>query len=185
MSKIVSGLFYFTSFIPLWISVLFIDFKSCIENTEHLWTEKISIGIILSVSTISLCVLVYNMRKKTKEGSVKAMIKDVTEEKTITSEYLLSYILPLFVFDFTKWDQVILFLVFFVILGFLCIRHNHFSVNILLEFLNYKMFTCDLENEDEIIISKKIISHRTLSVHKGEYIYFKSLNNEIKVDLEK
>lgn len=188
MSKIVSGLFYFTSFIPLWISVLFIDVKSCIENTEHLWTEKISIGIILSallVSTISLGVLVYNMRKKPKEGSVRAMIKDATEEKTITSEYLLSYMLPLFVFDFTKWDQVILFLIFFVILGFLCIRHNHFSVNILLEILNYKMFICNIENEDEIIISKKIISHRTLSAHKGEYIYFKSINNEIKVDLEK
>ena len=94
------------------------------------------------------------------------------------------FILPLFAFDFTKWDQVVLFLVFFVTLGFLCIRHNHFSVNILLEILNYKMYTCELEDEDKNVVQRKIISHRTLNTHKGEYIYLKSLNNEIKLDIE-
>lgn len=29
-----------------------------------------------------------------------------------------------------------------------------------------------------------IHSHRTLNTHKGEYIYLKSLNNEIKLDIE-
>ena len=115
---------------------------------------------------------------------MKVMIKDAVDDKTITSEYLLSYILPLFAFYFTKWDQLVLFLVFFVTLGFLCIHHNHFSVNIWLEILNYKMFTCELEDEDKNVVQRKIISHRTLNTHKGEYIYLKSLNNEIKLDIE-
>lgn len=132
MSKLVLSCFYFTSFFPLWISILFIDIKSYFENTENLWTERISISVILLANLISL----------------------------------------------------VLFLVFFVTLGFLCIRHNHFSVNILLEILNYKMFTCELEDEDKNVVQRKIISHRTLNTHKGEYIYLKSLNNEIKLDIE-
>ena len=185
MSKLVSSCLYFTSFLPLWISILFIDIKSHFENTENLWTERISVSIILLASLISLVVLLFAFTTNSKEGSTKIMIKDAADDKTITSEYLLSYILPLFAFDFTKWDQVVLFLIFFVTLGFLCIRHNHFSVNIWLEILNYKMFTCKLEDEDKNIIQRKIISHRTLSTHKGEYIYLKSLNNEIKLDIEK
>ena len=99
-------------------------------------------------------------------------------------ELVLSYILPLSAFDFTEWDQVVLFLIFFVTLGFLCIRHNHFSFNIWLEILNYKVFTCELEDEDKNVVQRKIISHRTLNTHKGEYIFLKSLNNEIKLDIE-
>ena len=182
MSKLVSSCLYFTSFLPLWLSILFIDVKSRFENTENLWTERISISIILLASLISLVVLLFAFAANSKEGSLKVMIKDSVDDKTITSE--LSYILPLFAFDFTKWDQLVLFLVFFVTLGFLCIHHNHFSVNIWLEILNYKMFTCELEDEDKNVVQRKIISHRTLNTHKGEYIYLKSLNNEIKLDIE-
>lgn len=185
MSKLVSSCLYFTSFLPLWISILFIDIKSYIENSENIWTERISISVILIASLISLMVLLFALRANSKEGSTKVVIKDVADDKTITSEYLLSYILPLFAFDFTKWDQVVLFLIFFVTLGFLCIRHNHFSISVWLEILNYKMYTCDLINEDNTIVQKKIISHRTLNTHKGEYIYLKSLNNEIRLDIEK
>ena len=36
-------------------------------------------------------------------------INDAKESKTITAEFLLSYILPLFAFDFTQWDEVVKF----------------------------------------------------------------------------
>ena len=73
---------------------------------------------------------------------------------------------------------------FFITLGFLCIRYNYFSVNVLLELFNFKIFTCVLENEDKVVIQSKIISRRTLNLYKGEYIYLKSLNNEIKLDIK-
>ncbi len=184
MSKLVASCLYFTSFLPLWVSILFIDIKSHLENTENLWTERISIAIILFASLFSLVVLLLAFASNSKEGSTKVMVKNVADNKTITSEYLLSYILPLSAFDFTEWDQVVLFLIFFVTLGFLCIRHNHFSFNIWLEILNYTVFTCELEDEDKNVVQRKIISHRTLNTYKGEYIYLKSLNNEIKLDIE-
>lgn len=65
-------------------------------------------------------------------------IREVKERKMITAEFLFSYILPLFAFDFTKWDEVIKILIFLYI-RILCIRHNNFSVNIMLEILEYKM----------------------------------------------
>lgn len=184
MSKLVSSCLYFTSFLPLWVSILFIDIKSLFENTENLWTERISSSVILLIGFVSIIVVLSVFTKNSNEGVIKYVIKEVTEDKVITSEYLLSYILPLFAFDFTKWDQVILFLVFFVTLGFLCISHNHFSVNILLELFKFKIFTCVLENEDKVVIQSKIISRRTLNLHKGECIYLKSLNNEIKLDIK-
>ena len=93
MSKLVSSCLYFTSFLPLWLSILFIDVKSRFENTENLWTERISISIILLASLISLVVLLFAFAANSKEGSMKVMIKDAVDDKTITSEYLLSYII--------------------------------------------------------------------------------------------
>ena len=92
MSKLVLSCLYFTSFFPLWISILFIDIKSNFENTENLWTERISISLISLASIISLVVLLFTFATNSKEGSTKLMVKDAADDKTITSEYLLSYI---------------------------------------------------------------------------------------------
>lgn len=184
MSKIFSLSLYHTSFAPLWISILFIDIKSCIENTSNLWTEYISIGSILVSCLIALIVLLVTLRTGGKEGTTPQMLMSATEEKTITAEYLLSYILPLFAFDFTQWSQVILFLIFYLTLGFLCVRHNYFSVNIILEITNFRFFICKSKNEDGQVLEQRIISHRQLTGCVGETLYLKSINNEYKLDIK-
>ena len=100
-------------------------------------TEKYSVLAILILSIISLVIFALSFNKKNMSGAQEYIIDSVEEEKAISAEYLLSYILPLFAFDFTVWHQVALFLVFFFVLAFLCIRHNYFSVNILLELSGY------------------------------------------------
>jgi hypothetical protein len=120
---------------------------------------------------------------KYEEGTTRFVLNSVKEEKSIASEYLLSYILPLFAFDFTKWDSVILFLIFFVTLAFLCIRHNYFSVNIVLEVLKYQVYSCEIENDDQISLTTSIISRKNLMAKKGEEIRLKALNNEYKLDV--
>ena len=112
-------------------------------------------------------------------------LKRVKEEKTITAEYLLSYILPLFAFDFTLWSDVILFLIFFFSHGFLCIKHNHFSVNIVLELMGFGFYICVFKNEDGIEMEQLIISRRRLMGCIGEAIYLKPLNNEYRLDITK
>lgn len=184
MSKLFSFSLYFISFAPLWLSVLFIDLKSCIENDSNLWTEKISISCILIVTLICLITLMIELCTNGKEGTAPQTLKQAKEEKTITAEFLLSYILPLFAFDFTLWDETLLFLIFFGTLGFLCIRHNYFSVNVVLELANFRFYTCIFQNEDGIETEQTVLSHRKLTGYIGETIYLKSLNNEYRLDIE-
>ena len=137
MSFIFSMSMFYLSFFPLWVSVLFIDVKNIIQSGNNLWTEWISIICILFGMIISWIVLCFYFHEKSI-GTHTYVLKEAEEEKIISTEFLLSYVLPLFAFDFTKWDQVILFLIFYITMSFLCIRHNHFSVNIVLEFLHYR-----------------------------------------------
>lgn len=184
MSRLFSIGLYYTSFAPLWLSVVFIDVKSIAENSEHIWTEKITISCILLFSLISLCILLVELCANGKEGTNPCKIESAKEEKTITSEYLLSYILPLFAFDFTTWDGVTLFMIFFLTIGFLCVKHNYFTVNVVLEMTRFKVYNCCLKNEDGVLIEKMIISHKKLNGCIGDEIYLKSLNNDYSLNVE-
>lgn len=180
MSKAVSYSLFFLSFIPLWITVVFIDGKSMFEDNGNKYTELISIVLILINVFICLIVLLVKINKK--ENTYLYIIEKATEEKMITAEYLLSYILPLFAFDFTKWDEVVKFLIFFLTFGYLCIRHNSFSINIVLELLGYKMYECNLINADGKSVGRTVISKKNLLVCKGEEVKIVTLNNEFWLD---
>ena len=110
-------------------------------------------------------------------------LQDSKESKTITAEFLLSYILPLFAFDFTLWDEVVKFLIFFFIFGYLCIRHNNFSVNIILEIMHYRMYDCSLINADGKEVERTVTNKNMLTTSKRKDIQVKILNNEYYLDL--
>ena len=182
MLVFVSFSMYFLSFVPLWLTVLFIDIKSLVEGGGDKWTEIIGItGILLGllISTIILFAKLF----VSDDEKYTLTIQDANESKTITAEYLLSYILPLFAFDFTQWDEVVKFLIFFLIFGFLCIRHNNFSVNIILEIMHYRMYDCNLMNTDGKAVDRIVISKNILSTSKGKDIEVKIFNNDYYLDL--
>ena len=77
MSKIVSSCLYFTSFLPLWISIIFIDIKSMFENTENLWTEIISVFIIVLVGIVSTIVVLFVFTTNSEDGLDKRVIKEL------------------------------------------------------------------------------------------------------------
>lgn len=183
MFKLFSFCLYFVSFLPLWISVIFIDVLSIIDNTDNRGTEFISIFSILIVFLFSIFIIYQNLGKRGKEGAKKQILKSAKEEKSITSEFLLSYILPLFAFDFTLWSQVVLFLVFFVTLGILCVRHNYYSVNIVLEAAGYRFFQCSLVNSDNVKTDQFIISKQRLNEMVETEIYVSALNNDYGLDV--
>ena len=177
----ISFCMYYLSFLPLWVTVLFIDVKSLAEGGGKKYTEIISITLILFgllISFVSLFVKFYVL----DDEEYKFTVQKAKESKTITAEFLLSYILPLFAFDFTQWDEAVKFLIFFVVFGFLCIRHNYFSVNIVLEILHYKMYECSLVNADNMVVEKTVVSKKNLTITKGKTIRAKILNNEFCLD---
>mgnify|MGYP006954663163 CR=1 FL=1 len=185
MFKLFSISLYFVSFLPLWVSVIFIDILSIVENQVDRGTEYVSICCILIAMIVSITVIYHEIHKHGKEGSTKQIIKAAREEKSITAEFLLSYILPLFAFDFTLWNQVVLFLIFFITLGYLCIRHNYYSVNIMLEIAGYRFFQCNLLNSDNVITEQLIMSKQRLNALIGTDIYVVALNNEYRLDVSK
>lgn len=183
MSAITGFSMFFLSFCPLWISVLFVDIKSICEGNPNIWTEIISISLLLIISIIALVVLKCELNPRNTSNQQEFRIVSAKEEKMITAEYLLSYILPLFAFDFTVWDEVVLFLIFFLVFAFLSIRHNYFSVNILLELLRYRFYSCELENEDNVSVSKIVVCQETLSAQIGDVIFVHAINNEYSVKI--
>ena len=182
MSVFVSFSMYFLSFVPLWITVLFIDIKSLVDGGGDKWTEIIGITGILLGLLISAIIL-FTKFYVSDDEMYTLTIQDAKESKTITAEFLLSYILPLFAFDFTQWDEVVKFLIFFLIFGYLSIRHNSFSVNIILEIMHYRMYDCSLMNADGKAVDRTVISKNILSTSKGKDIEVKIFNNEYYLDL--
>ena len=183
MLRFFSVSLYFLSFLPLWISIVFLDVLSIIENKTSCATEYISIICILLATTLSAAVIIHEFHRQGKEGAREGILKSVKEEKTITAEYLLSYILPLFAFDFTVWSQVVLFLIFFMTLGFLFLRHNYYCVNIVLELAGYRFYQCSVQGHGEKEFQKLIISRRPLNSLKGNQIIVAMLNNDYGLDV--
>lgn len=179
---VLSFCLFYLSFTPLWISVIFDDSLSIIQKNPNLCTEKISIIIIALTFVVSLFILKNFLANKNNDNIEKYTITDVKEKKFLTVDYLLSYILPLFAFDFTVWHEVISFLIFFITFAFLCIRHNYFSVNIVLELLGYKIYQCKLENDDNILLSKNVISKKELNGRINLRIKAQKINNEYFIE---
>lgn len=144
MGKFFKVAMFITSFLPLWITIIFIDVLNIARGNPNLYTEKISLVVILISISFSSFIIYGSMKNIKSEDYEPYKISSAVQEKGITSEFLLSYILPLFAFDFTLWESVIQFLIYFGILAFLCIRNNNVYANLIFECRNYKFYTCEL-----------------------------------------
>ena len=184
MSVSLSFALYIISFLPLWISVVFIDVMSILDGGSYLWTEWISIAVILVTLLASNIVLFTSLIPKSHENMICYEIREAREQKMVTAEFLLSYILPLTAFEFTEWTGVVLFLIFFCTFWYLTARHNVFSANIMLEIKGFRFYECRLMSLGGTEAGMTVISRRYLTGMPGERIYIKSLNNELKIDVD-
>lgn len=173
---------FFLSFFPLWISVAFIDVMNIMGSDVNLWTEKISVGLIAFGVLISALTVIRQTRQKA--NYIRPTIEKASKQKTVTAEYLLSYILPLFVFDFTKWKQVVLFLVFFGTLAFLCLKHHYVYANIVLEICGYTCYDCTMKNSDGSTFETVVISSNELTGMLHHRINYVSLGGGYGLDIK-
>lgn len=63
MFRLFSISLYFVSFLPLWVSVIFVDILSIMENSTDKGTEYTSICCILIMMLISCTVIYHEMHK--------------------------------------------------------------------------------------------------------------------------
>ena len=142
MSKVFYVCWCFLNFLPLWVVVIIRDTISIRTNSVNLGAEWCGMIGSLCGLVISLLVVCLELRKeKSREGDVGNLLS-LTEKKTLTAEVLLSYVLPLLAFDFGRWVGLLEFLMFFILISFLSVRHNLLGGNVFLELLGYRFYSC-------------------------------------------
>ena len=174
--------FNYIAFTPLWVTLIIKDIISIVNNNENLYTEYISIFIISLIFILCL-VIVYKKINKS-EHYEEYYIKDMKRIKNDITEFILTYTLPLFAFQFEIWYEFILFLIFFLTIFLLNIKYNNYCPNIILELLNYRTYECTLKisiNSTEKIEKCKVILPKTKENEEGKFIKLKSINNEYKI----
>lgn len=174
---------YFLSFIPLWISVIIIDSLNCLRFQSHLWTEIISITLIVITFIYTFLYTIWWLKKKKHKNKKTYTIKYAKENRFITAEFIMTYVLPLFVFDFRRWDCVVLFLIFYGLFFFLIHRHKYLCTNLFLEFGGYRVFSCSLVKEN-VLLRKMIVSRNELESMSGAEISTKSFNNDYLFEIK-
>lgn len=195
---------FITSFIPLWISIIFVDTWNIISSFVKMWNDKlcvwnnigdcifsnllliISILIILTIVITSVCgINSFIKRLNNSDNTQHGKIIKARKANKLSSEFLLAYILPMIAFDFGELKSVILFLIYFAVLAFLCIRNNNIYTNILLEFKGFKMYNCDIEctvmNATRVYSDSIIISADDLTLNEGNNVNYWDFENYIYI----
>lgn len=177
---------FITSFIPLWVTIIFKNVLNIVSYDKNLYTEIISIVVIIVANLLSIAIIGHDISKVKKEMTIgkytRYNIIDAKQEKGITSEFLLSYVLPLFAFDFHLWTGVVQFLIYFFTLTFLCVRNNNVYANLIFEIKGYKFYNCNVQWSAEKTTSPMditIVSKINLTAQIGNTIDIASLNKPL------
>lgn len=137
---------FITSLLPLWVTIIFLDLwdiiQSLVDNINLLLylTQIISVAVIFVVCLISIFYLLYFLHYKENTRYRTFTIIAAHKENRLTVQFLISYIVPLIAFDFSNIKDLIVFVLFIFVLGYLCIKNNNVYINIFLELLHYKIY---------------------------------------------
>lgn len=170
---------FITSFLPLWISILFINLVSLFSNSRLSSVEIFTTIVILASNLASSLIIYFSLNSLHKGDYKKYKIIDATLEQGFTTNFLISYILPLFVFNFAEWTDLALFCIYFITLLFLSYKNNNVYANLIFEFMDYKFYSCILTRNAGIegqTISSIILSKNNLSSQIGNTIEIAPLN---------
>ncbi|WP_146966419.1 hypothetical protein [Pseudoleptotrichia goodfellowii] len=178
---------FITSFFPLWISIIIIEIWSIYEKEEKF--EKYNIEIILLIilsllvfsSFIYMFLLLRNIRRG-KKGKEEGKIIEAKNSNKLTSEFLLAYILPMISFDFTELKGIVIFLIYFITLSFLCIKNKNFYTNIILEIIGYSIYECKIE-KDEKNKEVLVLSRNNLTQSLPKLIDYFDFENTVLIEI--
>lgn len=162
---------FFTSFLPLWVSIVICDMWSLVEGgyaaivsleeypTSFQQTvelakaflfkyqiEVVSVLILVVYSIVCICHINKIIRdQRSSKNKLVGNVKVARRANKLSAEFLLAYILPMIAFDYSTCKGIVLFLIYFCVLSFLCVRNNNVYTNIFFELKGYKMYECDIE----------------------------------------
>lgn len=173
---------FIMSYLPLWVIVCFECIVSIIEKDQPLYTEWLALFIVVPIVTCNLLLFSIILHKALKERGLQYKVVETKPLKKISSEYLLSYVIPLIAFDFTQWQDMIKFLIIWGFLFLLCWRFWQMPIA-WLSMLGFFVSECDLETYDGQLIQKIIISRKPLSRIKGELVTIADIDNSQAIQI--
>lgn len=200
---------FVTSFIPLWLSIIVIDVWTIVLFILDNWNRKgklsdnlinvlygnciqlVSIAVIFILVLVSIVGINSFLDKKLDKGKKqlpKGKIEKVAKANKLSSEFLLAYILPMIAFDFGNPQNIVLFIIYFSVLAYLCIRNNNIYTNIFLEFKGYRIYTCDLTCEvlgDHTYHGSIVISKSDLTQEEGDDVHYWDFENYIYITADR
>lgn len=202
---------FITSFIPLWVTIILADGWDILGYIVQRWHYVKAPGIdiwgavfrfLKSNALLVATIVIISMLLVTSIGGLNRFLKQKTVEKNLpegrlckvsranklSAEFLLAYILPMIAFDFSEGKGVMLFVIYFLVLAYLCIRNNNIYTNIYLELKRYRMYECDVEckvaNGSHVYQNSLVISKRNLITKVDSDIKYWDFDNYIYIDLE-
>lgn len=197
---------FITSFLPLWFSIIVSDLWDCVVILTMHWSKEINFwdnllkfiqaSLLQLCSIVTVCIVVaisihgINTFLKGREGSSnnpKGKAVKARKANKLSAEFLLAYILPMIAFNFGELKSVSLFVVYFFVLAFLCIRNNNIYTNIYLEFKGYKMYSCDIERnviKQKVFCDSLVISKDDMTAFEGCQLHFWDFDNYIYIHVD-
>ncbi len=96
----------------------------------------------------------------------------------MVTEYLIVYIFPFIVFDYTDPFNIGAFLILFLAIGAVQVRSNKLYANPVLAFFRYNIYKVEDDNGKRLILTKQtlkdeIVSLKTVELSTGVYVTVK------------
>lgn len=187
---------FFTSFLPLWISIVVADLwtvrnkmaENCKQTFANNRIEIITVILLVGYTVFSMIYIsrIISDQKKSTNKEQGRIVRAKRANK-LSAEFLLAYILPMIAFDFSSMNNIVLFLIYFAVLSFLCVRNSNVYTNIFLELKGYKMYECDIERRvmNRIItdIDCLVISKNSLIQAIPRNLQYFDFENYIYIDI--
>lgn len=156
---------FISSMIPLSV---FIELKY--YNNYEIIIKYVPVNIlvnsIFSITILSLIYIIYFFKISIPKGSFNRniyRIDNIVQEKTSTSTYLLSNVLPVVSLGMDNMYNIIFMIILILFLSFMYIKNNMYYINPIYDLINIKVYRADVfENENRNLKNICIISCVTL-----------------------
>jgi len=124
----------------------------------------LSIGsVILTVVSVVFLALMIRMNR-TRQGQLSE-IEQYRNRSDMFTEYLLVYIFPFIVFEFSNVFDVAAFLVLFVTVAAIVIRSNRLFVNPVLVGFSYRVYEVETEHDRRILLTKDRLDGNNITIN--------------------
>ena len=125
--------------------------------------------LLIAISIITFEILLLIITRKKAYVSC-ANISNVAILKEVNSTYLLTYIMPLIAFNFSKIQDCVSFFLLFIFLMAMYIKYNMVFLNPVLEIFDYTYYSYTNEAGDKIVLISLEKFNAIHSKYKIKYV---------------